>query len=75
MGDRSHPEVAAIYSYLDELIRRLKEIGYLTDVNIVMHDVEEEQKELLVGIHSEKLALAYALMKTSTGSIFPKSQY
>ncbi|KAK1357205.1 TAP-C domain-containing protein [Heracleum sosnowskyi] len=68
MGDRSHPEEVAIYSYLDELIRRLKEIGYSTQANIVMQDVEEEQKELLIGFHSEKLAIAYALMKTSSGS-------
>lgn len=68
MGDRSHPEEAAIYSYLDELIRRLKEIGYSAEASIVMQDVEEEQKELLIGFHSEKLALAYALMNTSTKS-------
>ncbi|KAL1803116.1 hypothetical protein ACET3Z_031763 [Daucus carota] len=68
MGDRSHPEEAAIYSYLNELIQRLKEIGYSTEANIVMQDVEEEQKELLLAFHSEKIAIAYALMKTSTGS-------
>ncbi|KAA8538938.1 hypothetical protein F0562_025630 [Nyssa sinensis] len=68
MGDRSHPQEAEIYSYLDNLIGKLKEIGYSTDVNLVMQDVEEEQKEVLVSFHSEKLAIAYGLICTSHGT-------
>ncbi|KAF8388577.1 hypothetical protein HHK36_027252 [Tetracentron sinense] len=68
MGDRSHPEAAGIYSYLERLIGRLKEIGYSTDANLVMHDVEEEQREVLLGFHSEKLAIAYGIMSTPYGS-------
>nr|DAD25404.1 TPA_asm: hypothetical protein HUJ06_026868 [Nelumbo nucifera] len=64
-GDRSHPQAAEIYCYLDKLIGRLKEIGYSTDTKPVMHDVEEEQKEVLLAFHSEKLAIAYGIMNTS----------
>ncbi|KAH0994492.1 hypothetical protein GBA52_018356 [Prunus armeniaca] len=56
-----------IYSYLDELIGRLKEIGYSLDVKMVMQDVEEEQGEVLLGYHSEKLAIAYGIMSTTSG--------
>ena len=68
-GDQSHPQHAQIYEYLDKLIGRLKEIGYLHDVKLVMQDVEEEQGEVLLGWHSEKLAVAYGII--SLGSAIP----
>ncbi|XP_015875769.3 pentatricopeptide repeat-containing protein At4g21065-like [Ziziphus jujuba] len=64
MGDRTHPQIMQIYSYLDELIGRLKEIGYSADVKLVMQDVEEEQGELVLSHHSEKLAIAYGIVST-----------
>ncbi|RVX07217.1 Pentatricopeptide repeat-containing protein [Vitis vinifera] len=68
MGDRSHPQDTKIYSYLDELIGRLKEIGYSTDVTPVMQDVEQEQRQVLLGYHSEKLAIAYGIISTAPGT-------
>ncbi|XP_050208403.1 putative pentatricopeptide repeat-containing protein At3g23330 [Mercurialis annua] len=67
MGDSSHSQNADIYPYLEKLIGRLKEIGYSSDLQPVAQDVEEEQSEILLGFHSEKLALAYAIMRTSSG--------
>ncbi|GKV02382.1 hypothetical protein SLEP1_g14823 [Rubroshorea leprosula] len=66
MGDRSHPQDAEIYTYLDKLIGRLKEVGYSSDVHLVMQDVEGEQGEMLLGVHSEKLAIAYGIISTSS---------
>ncbi|XAR65413.1 hypothetical protein NMG60_11009539 [Bertholletia excelsa] len=66
-GDRSHQRIAEIYAYLERLITRLKEIGYSKDVDMVMQDVEDEQKELILNFHSEKLAIAYGLLMTSSG--------
>ncbi|KAF3452456.1 hypothetical protein FNV43_RR02889 [Rhamnella rubrinervis] len=68
MGDRSHPQIMEIYSYLDELIGRLKEIGYSADVKQIMQDVEEEQGEVILGYHSEKLAIAYGIISTASGT-------
>ncbi|MED6114656.1 hypothetical protein PIB30_082487 [Stylosanthes scabra] len=65
MGDRFHPQDKEIYSYLDNLIGRLKEIGYSLDVNLVMQDVEEEQGEVLIGHHSEKLAVVFGIINTA----------
>lgn len=67
MGDRCHPHSTEIYSYLDELIARLKEIGYSTDAKLVMQDVEEEQGEVLLGHHCEKLAIAHGIISTASG--------
>ncbi|XVF56449.1 hypothetical protein PTKIN_Ptkin06aG0121400 [Pterospermum kingtungense] len=66
MGDRSHPQKDEIYSYLDKLIGRLREIGYSSDAKVVMQDVEEEQGEMLLGFHSEKLATAYGIISTAS---------
>lgn len=66
-GDRLHPQHAQIYAYLDKLIGRLKEIGYLYDVKLVMQDVEEEQSEVLLSWHSEKLAVAYGIISLASG--------
>lgn len=68
MGDRSHPQIVEIYSYLHELIGRLREIGYSPDVKLTMQDVEEEQGEVLLGYHSEKLAIVYGIISTVSGT-------
>ncbi|KAI9120572.1 hypothetical protein K1719_007605 [Acacia pycnantha] len=67
MGDKSHPETNEIYQYLDELILRCKEAGYLPDSESVMLEVEEEEREYALRYHSEKLAVAFGLMKTIHG--------
>ncbi|OMO72944.1 hypothetical protein COLO4_27385 [Corchorus olitorius] len=66
VGDRSHPRKDEIYAYLDKLIKRLREIGYSSDTKNVMQDVEEEQGEMVLAFHSEKLAAAYGIISTSS---------
>ncbi|CAH8331485.1 unnamed protein product [Eruca vesicaria subsp. sativa] len=64
MGDESHPETGEIYRYLENLMSRCKEIGYAPVSEEVMHQVEEEEKEYALLYHSEKLAVAFGLLKT-----------
>ncbi|KFK31009.1 hypothetical protein AALP_AA6G056700 [Arabis alpina] len=64
MADESHPETGEIYRYLETLMRRCKEIGYAPVSEAVMHQVEEEEKEYALQYHSEKLAVAFGLLKT-----------
>ncbi|CAK7336850.1 unnamed protein product [Dovyalis caffra] len=66
-GDRSHPETEAIYKVLEELIQRTKLAGYVPTTDLVMMDVSEEEKEGNLYHHSEKLALAYGILKTTSG--------
>ncbi|GAB4824852.1 hypothetical protein Ancab_007721 [Ancistrocladus abbreviatus] len=62
MGDNSHPKWEEIDSYLKELMSELKKRGYVPDTGSVLHDMEVEEKEYNLVYHSEKLAIAFALM-------------
>ncbi|KAF5958552.1 hypothetical protein HYC85_005777 [Camellia sinensis] len=62
--DNKHPEISQIYEKVRELLAEIKPLGYVPNISSVLHDVEEEQKEDYLSYHSEKLAIAYALMKT-----------
>ncbi|KAL5576751.1 hypothetical protein UlMin_018450 [Ulmus minor] len=67
MGDKSHPFSNEIYKFLDELMRKCRETGYVPAQELVMHELEEEEMEYALRYHSEKLAIAFGLMKTSNG--------
>lgn len=67
VGDKSHPQSGNIYEKLDELGERMKELGYVADTNLVLHDVDDEVKEDKLSSHSERLAIAFALINTEAG--------
>ncbi|KAJ7518408.1 hypothetical protein O6H91_21G067500 [Diphasiastrum complanatum] len=62
VGDKSHPQTFEIYQELERLIWQIKSVGYVPDLNLVLHDVEGEQKEDMILYHSEKLAIAFGLI-------------
>lgn len=64
IGDKTHHEIGEIRSTLNNLYRRFRETGYVPDTNFVLHDVEEEQKQDELLYHSEKLAVAYGILRT-----------
>ncbi|KAK7358368.1 hypothetical protein VNO77_00295 [Canavalia gladiata] len=66
-NDHSHPEIERIYGELNRLISTLQQIGYNPDTNIVLHNVGEEEKFRSISQHSEKLALAFALIRKPNG--------
>lgn len=53
--------------YLDELTSEMKFHGYVPDTASVLHDMDNEEKEYNLAHHSEKLAIAFALMNTQEG--------
>ncbi|KAI4321630.1 hypothetical protein MLD38_034991 [Melastoma candidum] len=65
--DAEHPEVKSIYVYLEELVMKMRKLGYVADTKHVLHDMEQEHKEYAVSVHSEKIAVAYGLMRLPTG--------
>ncbi|KAJ9146053.1 hypothetical protein P3X46_028368 [Hevea brasiliensis] len=67
-GDKSHESWREIYAKLDEIRFRIKEYGYLAETSFVLHDIGEEEKENALYHHSEKLAVAFVLISTSTGT-------
>ncbi|XP_044507922.1 pentatricopeptide repeat-containing protein At2g33760-like [Mangifera indica] len=68
VGDRSHPESDEIYSVLEELAASMKRLGYTPITDFVLHDIEEEAKEEALSYHSERLAIAFGLIKTAPGT-------
>ncbi|KAI8008877.1 Pentatricopeptide repeat-containing protein [Camellia lanceoleosa] len=67
MGDKSHPQSMEIDIYLKELTWEMKLRGYVPDTGSVLHDMDAEEKEHNLAHHSEKLAIASALMNTPEG--------
>ncbi|PKI74661.1 hypothetical protein CRG98_004988 [Punica granatum] len=67
-GDNSHPQTKAIYTMLEKLSGKMLEAGYKPETVTALHDVEEEEKELMVKIHSEKLAIAFGLIESKPGT-------
>ncbi|XP_075518098.1 pentatricopeptide repeat-containing protein At4g30700 [Primulina tabacum] len=66
-SDQSHPEAKVIYSMLENLMEKMKNAGYKMETVTALHDVEEEEKELMVKVHSEKLAIAFGLIMSDEG--------
>ncbi|XP_022941407.1 pentatricopeptide repeat-containing protein At1g14470 [Cucurbita moschata] len=68
VGDRSHEWSKDIYRLLAELERKMKRVGFVTDKSCALRDVEEEEKEEMLGTHSEKLAICFALLVSEVGT-------
>uniref|UniRef100_A0A7N0ZVG3 DYW domain-containing protein n=1 Tax=Kalanchoe fedtschenkoi TaxID=63787 RepID=A0A7N0ZVG3_KALFE len=66
--DRSHPASDKIYALLEELSAPMKRLGYVPLTNLVLHDIEDEGKEVALSYHSERLALAFGLINLSHGT-------
>ncbi|GAV80700.1 PPR domain-containing protein/PPR_2 domain-containing protein/DYW_deaminase domain-containing protein, partial [Cephalotus follicularis] len=64
VDDRSHPQADLIYVKVEDLIKTIKAVGYVPDMDFVLLDVEDEEKERALYYHSEKLAIAYGLIST-----------
>ncbi|RVW97473.1 Pentatricopeptide repeat-containing protein [Vitis vinifera] len=67
-GDSSHPQLEMIYAKLGEMSQELKAAGYKPDTGQVLLDMDEEEKETALCHHSEKLAIAFGLIKTDPGT-------
>lgn len=66
-SDRSHSQSREIYEVLEGLMGKMKDAGYSAETVMALHDVEEEEKEMMVRVHSEKLAIAFGLMMSEEG--------
>lgn len=61
-GDSCHPEKERIRSFLEDLELRMRQDGYISSVKLVLHDVDDEEKEHMLKYHSERLAVAFGLL-------------
>lgn len=67
-GDKSHPMMTQILLRLERLNIEMKRSGFLPNTNFVLQDVEEQEKEHILGGHSEKLAIGLGLLNTPPGT-------
>jgi pentatricopeptide repeat protein len=66
--DKSHPNSAELYEMLYQIEQKLSFERYKPDTSEVSADVDEEEKQRLLGAHSQKLAVAFGLLYASTGA-------
>ncbi|XP_026413074.1 putative pentatricopeptide repeat-containing protein At2g01510 [Papaver somniferum] len=67
-NDKTHPQFSEISQKLDYLSKEMEKHGYRADTSCYHHNVEEGTKAESLMYHSERLAIAYALISTRPGS-------
>jgi len=68
VNDQAHPQMFEIHAELKRLLGQMHAMGYVPDTKFVLHNVEEEDKVFHLCHHSEKLAIAFALISTPPGT-------
>ncbi|OVA13259.1 Pentatricopeptide repeat [Macleaya cordata] len=63
-GDRTHDRDEEIYKMVDEMGREIKKAGYVPATSDVLLDIDDEDKEDTLNRHSEKIAIAFALLNS-----------
>ncbi|RVX00078.1 Pentatricopeptide repeat-containing protein, chloroplastic [Vitis vinifera] len=67
-GDVYHPQRKEIYEKLAQLNYSCRRMGYVPMTELVLHDVDETEKEAILGCHSEKLAVSFGLLNCGVGN-------
>ncbi|BFG30896.1 hypothetical protein CerSpe_171700 [Prunus speciosa] len=65
---QSHHQCDGVYKMVHQMEWQLRFEGYSADTSQVLLDVDEEEKRERLKYHSQKLAIAFALIHTSQGS-------
>ncbi|CAN1753594.1 Pentatricopeptide repeat-containing protein At3g49170, chloroplastic [Linum perenne] len=68
VGDTTHRRAFDIFEELKQLGEEIKELGYVPQTEFVLHDVGEEQKEMYLLQHSERIAVAFGFISSSGSS-------
>ncbi|QHO12092.1 hypothetical protein HN51_069658 [Arachis hypogaea] len=64
-GDGVHSTSTALHHALDKLLKELKLAGYVPDTSLVFHaDMDDEEREIILRYHSEKLAITFRLLNS-----------
>ncbi|KAJ9564182.1 hypothetical protein OSB04_000148 [Centaurea solstitialis] len=68
--DSSHPMLKEITKFWEELLEKMKRVGYVPDVKwaaVRDRGIRKDEKETSLGRHSEKLAVVFGLLSTKDG--------
>ncbi|XP_048137360.1 pentatricopeptide repeat-containing protein At4g14050, mitochondrial isoform X1 [Rhodamnia argentea] len=68
-GETTHPMKDEMCCLLKELDAEMRRRGYVPDTSLVLHDMEQQEKEKQLFWHSERLAVAYGLLKSVPGTV------
>ncbi|KAK6922695.1 DYW domain [Dillenia turbinata] len=66
-GDWNHPQMEVIYHTWDQIAESLKQEGYEPAIGDLLLDLQDEEKEMAINQHSEKLAITFGLISTEPG--------
>ncbi|KAA0044370.1 hypothetical protein IC582_017508 [Cucumis melo] len=64
-----HPMKNEIFNLLKDLDAEMRKRGYVPNTSFVLYDIEQQEKEKQLFWHSERLAVAYGLLKAVPGTI------
>ncbi|KAK9678091.1 hypothetical protein RND81_11G187300 [Saponaria officinalis] len=67
-NDKNHPRWDDIRKKIEWLSKKMEERGYKPDTSCVLHDWDEEMKAESLKYHSERIAIAFALISTPEGA-------
>lgn len=67
-NDKRHPQMKEILLKIDMLSEQMEKEGYMPDTSCALHNVDEYVKIESLKYHSERLAIAFALISTPEGS-------
>jgi pentatricopeptide repeat protein len=65
--DWSHPQKKEIYEKLDSLFDQIRKAGYVPYTDSIPFDMDDSMKEKLLHHHSERIAVAFALISIPAG--------
>lgn len=68
-GDKSHSKSREIYQKLDDLGDEMEQAGYIADTSFVLQEIDGSEKKLTIRYHSERLAIAFALITFPPGRV------
>lgn len=66
--DNIHPDSVEVYNATENMMKKIKLAGYVPNTTGARLDAEEDDKESSISHHSEKLAIAFGLIRTSPGT-------
>lgn len=68
-GDESHAEIKEIREVLRDISERVRRSGHVPWTSSVLHDVGQEEKEVALCEHSERLAIAFGMLKIKSPAV------
>ncbi|KAK4790763.1 hypothetical protein SAY86_018067 [Trapa natans] len=66
-GDNSHSYIERINGMWDRVYKRLRDEGYRPEIGALLLDLDDDEKEMAMRGHSEKLAIGLGLLATEKG--------